>query len=154
MAFSAAMTMPSGTLVNGLARRSVTAARLGCGRIQGYDIGLLVGQRVGEHIAQGRRYYSRTTCPRTGAARDASPIRPATRKSQKERKAHWSELGQPGARRCRSGRGSRGHAARDLTRCGSPARTSTPVADTWMGSVAPKFPVNSSAPGLGDCALA
>ena len=86
-AFTAAITMPSGTLKNAWREHRTVVLP----DYQGLGIGLrLVDWSAEWHLSRGRRFYSRTTHPRIGQARDASPLWRATGKSLRARKPEWS----------------------------------------------------------------
>ena len=80
--FASAIPLPSGTLTDAWREhRTVTLPDF-----QGFGLGVRVSDWVGEwFIQQGKRYYSKTTHPRLGGYRDASPSWKATASNHKQR---------------------------------------------------------------------
>ena len=90
IAFTSAVRMPSGTLKNAWREHRTVVLP----DYQGLGFGLRLSEWVGEwHIRRGERYYSRTTHPRIGEARTASPLWRATDKNKRMRKPEWSNAG-------------------------------------------------------------
>jgi len=84
--FTSSIRMPSGTLKNAWREHRTVVLP----DYQGLGIGWRMAEWLGEyHIGQGERLYSRTTHPRIGAARDASPLWRKTAKSGLLRKPEW-----------------------------------------------------------------
>lgn len=87
VAFTSAISMPSGTLVGAWREHRTVVLP----DYQGFGLGLRLVEWSAEwHLARGRRFYSRTTHPRIGLARDASPLWRATKKSRVMRNPEWS----------------------------------------------------------------
>lgn len=87
VAFTSAITMPSGTLQNAWREHRTVVLP----DYQGFGVGLRLVEWTAEwHRQQGRRFYSRTTHPRIGQARDASASWRATKKSGQKRNPAWS----------------------------------------------------------------
>jgi GNAT superfamily N-acetyltransferase len=84
--FTSSIRMPSGTLKNAWREHRTVVLP----DYQGLGIGWRMAEWLGEyHIRQGERLYSRTTHPRIGAARDASPLWRKTEKSGLQRNPKW-----------------------------------------------------------------
>lgn len=82
--------MQSGTLKNAFREHRTVVLP----DYQGLGYGMRLGEWLGEyHIRQGERLYSRTTHPRIGEARNASPLWRNTGKNQRLRKPEWSNAG-------------------------------------------------------------
>jgi len=81
-AFASAITLPSGTLKNAWrGHRVVTLPDF-----QGLGLGVRLSDWLGEYFtASGYRYFAKTTHPRMGAYRDASPLWRATSKNHVKR---------------------------------------------------------------------
>ena len=80
--FTSVLTMPSGTLKNAYrGHRTVILPDY-----QGLGIGVRISDAVGEiHLAEGKRYFSKTTHPRMGEYRNRSPKWRPTSKNMKVR---------------------------------------------------------------------
>jgi GNAT superfamily N-acetyltransferase len=90
VAFTSAITMPSGTLQNAWREHRTVVLP----DYQGLGIGAVLGDWLGQyHVDAGRRFYSRTTHPRLAAYRRQSPLWRETKKSGKQRQGHWSSAG-------------------------------------------------------------
>lgn len=62
---------------------------------QGLGFGMRLSEWLGEyHIAEGERLYSRTTHPRIGEARNASPLWRNTGKNLRQRQPWWKNADQ------------------------------------------------------------
>lgn len=84
---TSALTMPSGTLKSAWREHRTVVLP----DYQGLGLGLRLCEWQAEwHLLQGHRFYSRTTHPRIGEARNQSVLWRATGKSGKTRKSHWS----------------------------------------------------------------
>lgn len=83
IAFSASMTMPSGTLKNAW-RESRTVI---LPDFQGMGIGVRFSDAIAQiHLDDGKRYYSRTAHPRMGMYRENCELWKGTSKNKKLRK--------------------------------------------------------------------
>lgn len=80
--FVATMTMPSGTMTNAWRESRLVVLP----DYQGLGIGMRLSNAVAElHLAEGKRYFSRTAHPRMGFYREKSVLWKATSKNRKLR---------------------------------------------------------------------
>lgn len=88
VAFTSAITMPSGTLKNAWREHRTVVLP----DYQGLGIGAVLGDWLGQtHLDRGYRFYSRTTHPRLARYRRASPLWRETKKSGQLRLPTWNQ---------------------------------------------------------------
>lgn len=86
VAFTSAITMPSGTLENAWREHRTVVLP----DYQGLGIGAVLSDWLGQHYLDlGKRFYSRTTHPRLADYRRRSGLWRETKKSGKQRKENW-----------------------------------------------------------------
>lgn len=86
--FTSSCPLPSGTLTNAWREHRTVVLP----DYQGMGLGTRLAEWLGEwHIAQGQRFYSRSTHPKLGLKREASNVWRGTTRNKKVRKEGWAK---------------------------------------------------------------
>lgn len=86
--FTSSKPMPSGTLKNAWREHRTVVLP----DYQGMGLGSRLAEWLGEwHLAQGHKFYSRTSHPKLGYIRESSPMWRGTVRNKKIRNENWSQ---------------------------------------------------------------